>query len=92
MMCLQCGAPFVCPCNSCKKRNSGQIRWKWLGDDIEACGVCGLEALVDSWFDEQFIQDRNRINSHFKHHRMSLKRYLMRPGKNKNNKFLLTSP
>jgi hypothetical protein len=81
MMCPRCGHRFVCGCNSCRERTRGQIRWKWIDGEIEACGICGLAAHADQWLDEEYWQLANGRHEWPAQYPRKSKFYLMRPGK-----------
>lgn len=79
MMCPRCGHKFVCGCNSCRKRTQGQLRWKFIDDESEACGRCGLVASLDQWMDEEYAQLANGRNEWPRRSFVRLKQYLLRP-------------
>lgn len=83
MMCPRCGHRFVCGCGAdgCQKRAKGRIPWRWIDGDVEACGVCGLEAGADQWMDEEYAQLGNGRNVWPKRDHVSLRIYLGRPGR-----------
>lgn len=81
MQCPRCGHRYICGCSNCKTNNRGKIVWKWTSGETEACGICGLEASADQWFDEQFWQLSERTQDAFEHPIATLVGYRFRPGK-----------
>jgi hypothetical protein len=85
MICPRCGHGYVCPCGAdgCKKRANGRQRWVSLGDDLEACGHCGLTAHLDQWLDEEYQQLANGRNEWPQQYPKRVDDYLARPGRHR---------
>jgi hypothetical protein len=65
MYCPKCNTPYVCPCESCQKRNPTKVAWLRIGDDQEACYNCGLTHHIEEWMNieyEQYKEKKKRLS------------------------------
>ena len=65
MNCPKCNKEYVCPCPSCRERESEKTPWIMVEDISsqgtsedyqEACPVCGLSKSLDEWMDIEHEQ------------------------------------
>jgi hypothetical protein len=71
LLCPKCNYPQYCPCDSCKCRNVGELKWVYSTDfainpvnkdklliDVIICGNCGLKMSGDQWLEEEIKQTK----------------------------------